>query len=415
MRKVIVIGAGASGMAAAIAAAGRGASVTVLEGNEKPGKKLLLTGSGRCNLSNLKQGDDCYRGADPLFAKRVLERFTPQDAIRFFRSIGLLTCDRDGYVYPVTGQASSVLDVLLLELSRRKVKMKYREKVRSVSKEGAEFLVKTDGWTYRADAVVLAAGSMAVPSTGSDGSGYDIARMCGHRIVPPMPALVPLTVREQAFSRQLSGLRMRAAISLHCTDRGAQAAVIRRESGELQWTDYGISGIAVFQLSRYAVQCLEQGGRVSAKIDLLPDHSEEELLEHLRLRSLAGTAAQMLVGILPAKAVHPLLQAAGISPQTAAASLAKADLDSLAARIKRLALSITGSRSFDQAQSCQGGVDCSFVDPETMESRLVPGLYFSGEILDVDGACGGYNLQWAWASGHAAGSAAGAGGQERTD
>lgn len=408
MKKIIVIGAGASGMLAAITAARQGASVTLLEGMEKPGKKLLITGSGRCNLTNLRQESTCYRGADAEFVGNVLKQFTVSDTLSFFREIGLLTIARDGYVYPVTGQASSVLEVLLLEIKRLGVKLKCTEKVLSIEKNML-FRVRTAGWTYEADAVILAAGSKAAPATGSDGSGYALAKKCGHSLVTPREALVPLTIRE-SWTKKLSGLRMQAAVTLEG----------HTEKGELQWTDTGISGIVVFQLSRFAVRALAKrpdviDGKtksVPVQLDLLPFVSAEELFNHLANRKAMQphgcSAESLLAGVFAKKAIAPLLQAAKIRPSEKAARLSDKDLHRLVAAVKQLTLTVSGSRSFEQAQVCQGGVCCTEIHPQTLESRKMPGLYIVGELLDVDGICGGYNLQWAWASGFAAGRAAAA-------
>lgn len=408
MKKIIVIGAGASGMLAAITAARQGASVTLLEGMEKPGKKLLITGSGRCNLTNLRQESICYRGADAEFVGNVLQQFTVSDTLSFFREIGLLTIARDGYVYPVTGQASSVLEVLLLEIKRLGVKLKCMEKVLSIEKNML-FRVRTAGWTYEADAVILAAGSKAAPATGSDGSGYALAKKCGHSLVTPREALVPLTIRE-GWIKKLSGLRMQAAVTLEG----------HTEKGELQWTDTGISGIVVFQLSRFAVRALAKRPDVTdgktqsvpVQLDLLPSVSAEELFNHLANRKALQpdgcSAESLLAGVFAKKAIAPLLQAAKINPSEKAAKLSDKDLHRLVTTVKQLTLTVSGSRSFEQAQVCQGGVCCTEIHPQTLESRKMPGLYIVGELLDVDGICGGYNLQWAWASGFAAGRAAAA-------
>ncbi len=395
MRRIVIVGAGASGMAAAITAARLGCAVTLLEAMEKPGKKLLLTGSGKCNLTNRHVSPACYPGGGS-FAEGILRQFSPLETLSFFRGIGLLATERNGGMYPVTGQASSVLDVLLLELARQKVRLKCREKVLAIEKQGDGFSVRTAGWAYQADAVILSAGSMAAPQTGSDGSGYQLAASLGHRIQKPLPALVPLKVKE-GWAKALAGIRMPAAVTLRCQESGGRAFASHTQAGELQWTDYGISGIAVFQVSRHAVRALDEGRRVLADCDLLPLLSEGKLLEHLQKRQdlFWGRPAYWLSGILPHKAIAPVLsQANGASP------------GEIAAQIKHCRLTICGAKDFARAQVCQGGVDCAQFCEKTLESRFVPGFYCTGELLDVDGICGGYNLQWAWSSGFAAGRAA---------
>lgn len=466
MGRVIVIGAGASGMLAAIAAARHGCAVTVLEGMEKPGKKLLLTGSGKCNLTNVNFPAGCYRGAPDTFVETALAQFPPERTRAFFHELGLLTYERGGGIYPVSGQASSVLDILLLELSRLGVKLKCKEKVTAIVRmQGrSAFQVHTAGWAYEADAVILAAGSKAAPATGSDGSGYALAESLGHHIIAPLAALVPLIVKE-AWIKKLSGIRMPARITLVCEgsrpadnrvaalhaveDRTAaalhaaedrttaapcvadgrtvaalcaasgQEAGRYTEAGELQWTDSGISGIAVFQVSRYAARALARGQAVRAELDLLPGTPAKELGALLRARAVSlfasgrFCAGDLLAGMFPKKAIAPLLAQAGIS-ESARTMPGERHLAALADTLKCLRLTVCGTRDFAQAQACQGGVDCREVQADTMESRIVPGLFFAGELLDVDGICGGYNLQWAWTSGYLAGRAASAGGAHET-
>ncbi|MDO4344426.1 MAG: NAD(P)/FAD-dependent oxidoreductase [Eubacteriales bacterium] len=398
MKKVIVVGAGASGLLAAIAAAGGGASVTILEGMEKPGKKLLMTGNGRCNLTNLSMSArDHFRGAPEEFIACVLQKFGTEDTLKFFKNIGLLTTQRENFIYPVTGQAASVLEVLLLEAGRLGVRLKYTEKVTDIEKKRNVWLVRTAAWEYEADAVILACGSRAVPATGSDGSGYLLAQKLGHHIEKPMAALVPLKIKE-AWIRKMSGLRMQAVVILHCGQESF------REAGELQWTDYGISGIVVFQLSRYAVSALEKGETPKVILDLFPMLKKDELFSYLKEKRRVGTAANFFEGILPGKAIAPLLSQAGIPKDLPAKKLSEEMLQSITRIIKELPLTVSGSRSFEQAQVCQGGVDTDEIDPQTMQSKKAPGIYITGELLNVDGICGGYNLQWAWSTGYIAGT-----------
>lgn len=390
MKRVIVIGAGASGMLAAISAARSGASVTLLEGKEKPGKKLMITGSGRCNLTNLAMNvENAYHKKDTSFIQAVLQQFPVEDTIAFFEEIGLKTCDRDGYVYPVTGQAKSVLNVLLLELQRLHVKVKCSEKVLSLKREHNVWKASTEGWTYEADAVILSAGSKAAPSTGSDGSGYSLAASLGHFIVKPLPALVPMKVSDHEI-KKLAGVRMPVCISM-LTENG-----LRTETGELQWTDYGISGIAVFQLSAAAARKLDQKEKVSVTLDLLPFLTEESFFDWALEYGKGRSLGELFAGFLPEKAIPVLLSMVKVPAK-------KENLRKIVYRLKHFELDITGVKGFEQAQVCSGGVDLKEVQAETLESKRCPGLYFTGELLDVDGICGGFNLQWAWSSGWTAG------------
>ena len=240
-KKVVIVGAGASGMMAAIAAARNGAAVTVLEAMERPGRKLLLTGNGRCNITNTDpELPELYYGSGSSHASSVIPQMDAEAVCKLFEELGLLTIQKNGYVYPYTGQASSVLEVLLTELQRLKVKLKYNEKVDELLRqEDNTWLVRTATWQYPADAVIMACGSCAAPLTGSDGSGYRIAEQAGYRVNTPAPALVSLCCEEQ-FLPALAGVRSRAAVSLY--DESGNH-LIRKESGELQWTKYGVSGI----------------------------------------------------------------------------------------------------------------------------------------------------------------------------
>lgn len=411
MEKIIVIGAGASGLMAAIAAAREGASVTILEGMDKPGKKLLTTGNGRCNLTNLApHTENYYRGADKEFICTVLNHLPADETCRFFQELGLLLHDRNGYVYPYVDQASAVLDVLLMEVERLGIKVKYREKVSVIKQQhkngGNIWQVMTDTWKYEADAVIVCAGSMAASVTGSDGSGYKLAEMTGHPVISPLQALVPLKIKEK-WIRSLSGLRMAAEIKLIIEDKkrggGHKRAFTVGEKGELQWTDYGISGIVVFQLSRYAVRALERGSNVTAVINLMPAFDGEMLRSYILSKNHSLRMEQAMTGILPRKAIRPLLELSGIRASQMLGDLAGEQLEKLICNMQALKLTVCGAKGFDAAQTCSGGVDSRQINPLTMESRLCGNLYFAGEIIDVDGACGGYNLQWAWSSGYAAG------------
>lgn len=402
--QVIVAGCGPAGMMAAIAAAREGAKVIVLEGMEKPGKKLLITGNGRCNLTNRdrKLPLRYHSVAGNLdWPREALAQFSVQDTLHFFRELGLLTTERDGYVYPYTGQASSVLELLLAELKRLKVKLKFSEKIERLEKTAEGWQVRIDSWTYFCDSLILCCGSRAAKQTGSDGSGYELARQAGHSVTAVVPSLTALNGRGRFFSA-CAGVRCRAKVSLYVEQRLAGEDI-----GELQWTENGISGIVVFQVSRYASLALKQARQVQAELDLLPELEKTELmgiLQSQRERLPDGTAAEALAGLLPKKLLLACLEQTKIKPADPVGKALKKDsCERLIKTIKRISFPVTGVRSFDQCQVCAGGVSLAEVNPQTMESRLMPGLYFAGELLDVDGPCGGYNLQWAWSSGYVAG------------
>lgn len=402
MAKIIIVGAGVSGMMAAIAAAEQGASVTILEQMEKPGKKLLVTGNGRCNLTNINMPDEnAYRGAKADFVNSILGQFTVVNTLAFFHGLGLLTRERNGYVYPYTDQAGTVLEILLQEIRRLKIKMKYQEKVTGIRKTGEGFQVQTATWSYLCDKVILCTGGKAAPQTGSDGSGYELAAACGHSLKPVYPALVPLKAAGP-IPRMLSGTRSQALLSLEIDGK-----LCHREQGELQWTDYGVSGIVVFQLSRFASEALAEKKRVRLHIDMMPEYTETEILKLLaqkHTRFPGASAEELLTGFLKKKTISAFVKSAG---KQVCAEKGQTFYRAAVSFIKDLTLTVTGTKAFDMAQVCAGGVPAEEVSSETLESLKMPGLYFAGELLDVDAVCGGYNLQWAWSSGYAAGSHAG--------
>ena len=407
-KKIIIIGGGASGLMAAIAAGRCGASVTVLEAMKKPGRKLLLTGNGRCNLTNLDpELASRYRSvADGAFcaasrAEPVIRQFPAADTLRFFEEIGVAARAQDELVYPCSGQASTVLEALLAEAERLNVTLKYNSKVTALSRDGRKgsYLVKVGDWTYEAGRVVLCCGSKAAPATGSDGSGYALARALGHTVTEIVPALTGFICRD-AKLRTASGARTRARAQLYSRD----GALLADETGEIQWTDYGISGIAVFQLSRYAKE-LSAGDEMTVRLDLVPDRSEESVIAALgKMEAHMGMSSPLCEADrrkLLSGFVHDRVAAflcAG-SPNARTGS-------GLAGLLKNVSLTVSGLRGYEHAQLCAGGIPLRETDPETLESRISPGLFFAGEMLDVDGPCGGYNLQWAWSSGCAAGRAA---------
>lgn len=409
-RTVAVIGGGAAGMMAAIEVARAGAVVTLIEKNAQLGKKLATTGNGRCNYTNLDMVDRIggkFRGFHPEFAEAALDVLPPEAVLDWFREIGVEPRFRGSYVYPNSDQASAVVDALREELHRLSVKVHYNAEVKSVQRvDDTYFLIQCTDAVVKADRVILAAGSKAAPKTGSNGDGYFIARKLGHTIVPYVPALCGIRCARDAF-KALAGIRTEAALELVVDGR-----CVDRETGELQLVDYGISGIPVFQLSRYAAYALQEGKKVAVYINFLPGFTEEaedpkdRALQLFRQRQerLAGRKMEsFFTGLLHQKLGQQLLRMANVRPELPVAELSEKQLRSLASLSVRFKAECVEMNGFQQAQVVAGGVDTSEVDPRTMASRLVPGLYFAGEVLDIDGICGGYNLQWAWASGFVAG------------
>ncbi len=403
-RRIAVIGGGAAGMTAAIWAARAGARVTVYERNDRVGKKILSTGSGKCNFSNERMSAACYHGGGTALIDGVYGRFGVRETKDFFTELGMRIKDRDGYLYPASGQASTVLDVLRYEMERLAVAVHTGAQVKEITAEADGIAVSADGRDReRYDAVILTCGGAAAPVTGSDGQGFVLARMLGHRIVPTVPALTALRCSED-FCKRVAGVRCEARVTLYIDGQAVCA-----DAGELQWTDYGISGIPVFQISREAAYALRDGHEVTAGIDLLPDmtdaEAEREFWTARRARMAGQTAEQFVTGLVNKKLGLLLLKLSGIRETARVADIPASAGRKLERLCRFLTVTVRGTNPYAQAQVCAGGVDCAEVT-ETLESRLVPHVYFAGEILDIDGICGGYNLQWAWSSGAVAGRSA---------
>ncbi|WP_099467635.1 BaiN/RdsA family NAD(P)/FAD-dependent oxidoreductase [Konateibacter massiliensis] len=399
-QNIVIIGAGASGMFAAITAAKNNAKVILLEHTDKIGKKLLATGNGRCNLTNLSQSPNDYRSENQGFPSYIINQFDETKTLEAFREIGIYTKDKNGYVYPYSEQASSVLALLKSELERLNIEIRYEAEVKGIVKKGKQFQVNLKKEAIFCDSVIIAAGSMAAPKTGSDGSGYELAKSLGHHIIKPLPALVQLRCSGNYF-KSLAGIRCEAKLSL-----SIDGQITASDRGELQLTDYGISGIPTFQISRYAIRALDKGREVTVLTDFMPDLSEEELNEFIQ-KQIKHTQdkqiEELLIGLFNKKLVPVLLKQAGISEKATYRSLKEKECNALIELIKSFPVKVTAFNTFEQAQVCSGGVDTREVSKDTLESLKMPGIYFAGEILDVDGICGGYNLQWAWSSGYVAG------------
>lgn len=402
--KVGIIGGGAAGMMAAITAAREGAVVTLLEGGERVGKKILATGNGKCNLGNLNLSEQDYCGASKEWIAECLGRFDCDETIRFFRGIGLMIKEKNGYLYPLSEQAASVLDVLRTELRTSGVEVITEAKVNSVTKtECGDFLVGAGEQTWQFDRVILACGSKAAPKTGSDGSGYKLAKRLGHDVIPTVPALVQLRCRED-YLKEVAGVRADAQITVQDTADGEAIT----ERGELQLTDYCISGIPVFQLSRkinYLLRDMGKNGQVTVSIDLLPDVTAEEFAQLCTVRKLLQndrTVEEFFTGMFNKKLMLLFMKLANLKRDMPVSNVEDWQLQAVFDLCKDWRLHVIGSNPYDNAQVCAGGVDTAQVGIN-MESALIPGLFFAGELLDVDGRCGGYNLQWAWTSGYLAG------------
>jgi len=421
MKKLIaVIGGGAAGMMASITAAREGAEVTIYEHTERLGKKILSTGNGKCNLTNMDMSAEYYHSSDSKLVEKCLQRFGVKESLAFFDSLGLWTKDKNGYVYPLAEQAAVVLDVLrytVEALGIQVVTESQVDKIYSVTNVGNDHrvCVENKGKKSFFHSVILACGSKAAPKTGSDGSGYDLAKCMGHTIMPVLPSLVQLKCSD-TFCKALAGIRCEAGIHIY-----AEGEFLCKERGELQLTDYGISGIPVFQLSglvnRKIYEMTQNKKKNQAKeapvyayIDFLPEFKMGELQEMLDKRCESviyekGTVEEFFTGVLNKKLMLQLLKTADINPAKKVSCLHKDRLFEILFLGKNFKMHITGSNGFENAQVCTGGVSMLEVS-ENLESLKAKGIFFAGEILDVDGRCGGYNLQWAWTSGAIAGQAA---------
>ena len=407
VKKVLIVGAGAAGMMAAIAAAEDGAQVTLIEHNDRVGRKILSTGNGRCNYTNLFQEPSCYRSDEDGFPWKVISGYPAEWVLDKFEEMGVMPKEKNGYIYPFSEQASAVLDVLRMEIDRLKIQLNTSVHVTEVLKKKKGFLIKAskDGKseTFAGDSVVLACGSKAASKLGSDGSGYDLAKKLGHKMVPVVPALVQLKCKE-SFYQSLAGIRVQGKVTL-MTD-GNPAG---EDTGEIQLTAYGISGIPVFQISRMAAKALYAKKQVWAVLDFIPEKNTEEFLELLKNRIRRHPEKEMDVfftGMFHKKLADVFLKTAGIKRNKKCGTLSAEEKRSLVLAVKNFRTEIIGTNPFEQAQVAAGGVSTREIDADTMESRLVKGLYFAGELMDVDGICGGYNLHWAWASGYLAGKGA---------
>lgn len=406
--KIVIVGGGASGFAAAIAAAhickekSVPTCILILEKQDRALRKLLATGNGRCNLTNHDLSDRHYHGNTSFC--RGARKSLSEDTTAFFSSLGLLCAEEEGRIYPLSGQASSVLDVLRFEADKMGVEIRTNTEAKTVEKHKNRFKIRFDGGEVLAEKLIIAAGGAAAPALGGGSGGYDLLASMGHSLEPVSPALVQLR-SGSPIPKQLKGIRITGSLRLE-----VNRIVRREERGEVLFTDYGFSGIAVMQTAREAGGQNNKKAAVEAVLDLLPEFSLPELLRLLNTRAEANpdrTLENFFAGMFHKKVGQALLKDAGIGPLSRlSGSFSEAEIKTLAQRIKGWRFPIEGTMGFENAQVTAGGIRSCEFHADTMESRLVKGLYACGEILDVDGDCGGYNLDWAWTSGRIAGLAA---------
>ncbi len=399
--KIAIIGGGASGLAAAIEASLKArekkvkAEITVFEAKDRVGKKLLATGNGRCNMLNLNENIRYFGDGD--FASKVLSKYGVQSNLEFFSEMGLFTrSDEEGRVYPLSNQASGVLDALRFECERLGVKFVTDCEIKSITKKNDSFVLNS---IENFEKVILACGSSAQVK---NFCGYELLESLGHTVTKLAPSLTKLTVTDSQKLRVLKGLRHRCDISLYIDEK-----LISTEKGELLFADYGLSGIAIMQLSSYVARHFMYNKSLpTVKIDLVPDYNEEFLAKALFSiikRNPDGAAGNLLLGFMPKKVGEAVMKDCSIKKDSPMESLKEKDIYSLSKKVKAWEFQINGTKDFSDAQVVSGGADCREFYSDTLMSKKHKGLYCCGELLNVDGPCGGYNLQWAWSSGRLCG------------
>ena len=396
--RIAVIGGGASGLIAAIAAAEDSDNqITVYESGDRVGRKILATGNGRCNMTNINADVENYHGKNPKFILGARNKFWVNETLEFFSDLGIeVNVEEDGKVYPYSNQASAVLDVLRFKIDELdNIKIINSFEVKSVSKTKECFnIVSYDGRKEKADKIIVATGGKAAPNLGSKGVGYEILKSFGHKITGLSPSLVQIKT-ETDVVKKLKGIKLDAEVTLGDNS----------EFGEVLFTEYGLSGPAVFSLSS------RLGDNKVISLDIMSKYSYEQLYERILQRIALRpkiTLENFFVGMFNKRVGQALMKSVGIEPLSRyALTLNEKEISRICSAIKKWDFKVTGTMSWNNAQVTKGGAVTGEFNPNTMESKLVNGLFASGEVLDIDGDCGGYNLQWAWSSGYLAGANAG--------
>ena len=400
---VIIVGGGASGMLAALSARKKGARVTILERNPRIGKKLLVTGNGRCNFTNISADISCFNGTNPKFANSALTSFSPRETVSFFEKLGIAHKVEDfGKAFPMSDQASSFLDVFLYELEEAGINIICQAFVQEIVKKNDVFIVQLDNGHYlEGDRVILAAGGKAMPSTGSDGNGFELAKNLGHSIIDIFPGLVQLKL-EGHFFKQIEGVKIVGTAEILHNNK-----TVSHDRGDILFANYGVSGPPILQISRKAGELLQKNQEVILKISVIDTMTKEDLKKLLTTRLQNGPSKTIefsLVGLVNKRLIPVLLKEAGIKDlKSPAVNLSSRELGDIVNILTDWRFIIRGTKSWPSAQVTAGGVNTNEINQNTMESKIIKGLFFAGEIIDIDGQCGGFNLQWAWSSGFIAG------------
>lgn len=399
MKHIVIIGAGASGLISSLYASTNNTTVTILEKNSICGKKILATGNGKCNYWNKDQSLKHYHSNNEEYLKEIITESNQKEILNFFTTLGIYPKIKNGYYYPFSNQATTIRDALIKESQRKKVNIKNNFSVERIEKIDNKFKIYSNNETITADKVIVATGSKAAPKTGSDGTGYKLLRKLDHHYLELLPALVQLKTKGN-YLKSWSGIRTDVEVSLYENNK-----LVRSESGEIQLTDYGISGICIFNLSRYASIGLSQNKNIQVKINFLPfikENAQNTLKEFFKNQPPRQLRTQ-LEGLLNSKLVDVILTESKISEKKSYLEISTKEQEKLINLLTEFTVDVIGTNSFDQAQVCAGGIPLTDIDIKTMESKIVKDLYIVGELLDVDGDCGGYNLSFAWISGMLAG------------
>ncbi len=401
--EVAVVGAGAAGLMAAIFAARGGVSTLVLDGASRLGAKILISGGGRCNVTHERVSATDFNGANPNLVAKVLRSFGVPDTVAFFRELGVeLKREETGKLFPITNRAATVLDALVGETRRAGAELRGSARVHSLRADGEGFAIETESGLVAAWRVVLATGGRSIPKSGSDGAGYAMARSLGHSVGETWPSLVPLLLDRDHWLTSLSGVSCDVELAL----LGERGKVHKRVRGSMLMTHFGVSGPAVLDMSRHWIAARREGA-ATLVVSFVPDgdfSSVDAWLVASAGESPRRTLAALLRTRLTDRLAESLIrEGAGVAPDAPLGKLTRDDRRRVAHALTALPLPVTGDRGFGFAEVTAGGVPLDEIDVTTMESRVCPGLFLCGEILDVDGRIGGFNFQWAWASGRAAG------------
>ncbi len=397
---LIIIGGGASGIMAAITASQYLDKILIIERNNRIGKKILVTGNGRCNYTNafLKSTDF----NNPAFVENIFNQFGPQDTIDFFETLGIEPkIEDEGKAYPLSEQSSSFLDVFLFEIKQRNIQVELNKEIIDIIKKNDVFnVLSSDNEAFLGRKLIIATGGKSMPSTGSNGSGLDLARNLGHKITEVFPALVKLRV-DSPYLKQLSGVKINTQVDLIIGNE-----VVQSEYGDVLFANYGISGPTILEISRKANEELMKRQEVFVRILLIQSLPKSKIIERFEVFK-SREIDQSLIGLINKRFINVLIKEAGIEKNNLiVGDIPKQNIYKLIDLLYDWRFKIIGSLGFDDSQVTAGGVELSEIHENTLESKLIQGLYFTGEVLDVDGRCGGYNLQWAWSSGYVAAKAA---------